>query len=120
MLRDVEIHAARIGFERCAIFRRQIRIDTMRRVAKLQHALRLVVAKQRRAHDLGEFAIRAAAICVHLPQAILRGHVALRDKHVFLRGCVDVGNSVLIAANGNRSGERRLETLRREMNVAVE
>ncbi len=74
---------------------------------------------ERRAHDFGEFAVGAAAIDIHLPEAVLRGDVALRDEHVLLRGGVDVGDAVLIAADGDRSGERRC-ALRCEMNVAIE
>ncbi len=61
-----------------------------------------------------------ATIRVHLPQAILRGNVALRDEHVLLSRGIDVRNSVLIAPNGNRRGEPRRRTLRRKMNVAVD
>ena len=46
MLRDVEIYAARIGFVAGALFRRQVCVDAMRGIAKLEHALRLVVAQQ--------------------------------------------------------------------------
>ena len=119
VLRDVEIHAARIGFVAGALFRRQVGVDAMRGIAKLKHALRLVVTKQRGAHDFGEFAIGVAAKDIHLPQAILRGDVALRDEHVLLRGGVDVGNAMLIAADGDGRGERG-RALRGEMDIAVE
>ena len=119
VLRDEEIYAARIGFVAGAVFRRQVGVDAMRGIAKLKHALRLVVPKQRGAHDLGQFAVGVAAKGVHLPQAILRGDVALRDEHVLLRGSVDVGNAMLIAANRDRRGEGG-RALRSEMDVAVE
>src|SRR6185503_3518795 len=118
MLRDVEIHSARIRFQPLAVFRREIRINAMRDIAKLQQALHLVVPEQGRSHHLGEFAIGAPPIGIHLPQPVLRSHVSLGDEQVFLRRGVDVGNPMLIASNSYGRGEA-LNTLSVKMEVTI-
>ena len=86
VLRDVEVHAARIGFKAGAIVRGQVGIDAVGSDCEAEDALRLIVLEQRSAEDLGQFAIGVAAVKIHLPEAILRRDVALGDEHVFLRG----------------------------------
>ena len=113
-LRDEKIDAAGVGVEALTVGRRQMVVDALGGEANLEHALRLVVLEQRGAQNLRQFAVGAAAQAVHLPQAVLGGDVALRDKHVVLRGGIDVGYAVGIAPYGDGRGETR------QMRVAVE
>ncbi len=46
-----------------------------------------------------------AAEKVHLPEAVLRGDVALGEDEVFERGGVDVGDAVGVALDGDGGGE---------------
>ncbi len=69
---------------------------------------------ERGAHDFGQLAVGAAAQAVHLPQAILRGDVSLSDEEVVLRGGIDVGHAVGVAADGDGRGKAG------QMHVAVE
>ena len=105
VLSDVEVHAARAGAETRTLIGRQIRVDALRGVAELEHALCFIVAQQRGAEDFGEFSVGAAAIGVHLPEAVLRSHVALRDKQILLRSGVDVRDPVLVSTNADGGGE---------------
>ncbi len=114
MLRDEQVHAAGIGVEARAFARWQAGIDALRSVAELEYTLGNIVLNQRGPHDFGKLAIGVAAIGVHLPQAILRRDVALRDEEIFLRGSFDMGNAVRVATDNNWSRESG------EMEVAIE
>ena len=46
-----------------------------------------------------------AAEGLHLPEAVLRGDVALGDDEVVERGGLDVGDAVGVALDGDGSGE---------------
>ena len=46
-----------------------------------------------------------AAEGVHLPEAILRGDEALGEDEVVERGGADVGDAVVVAKDGDGSGE---------------
>src|ERR1700750_3437422 len=105
ILSDVEIHAASIGFISGFFFPRKVSVDAMRCVAKLEHALGLVMPQQGGTHDFGQCTIGAAAIRIHLPEAVLRGDVTLRNEHVLFSCGIDMGHAMLIAADGARSGE---------------
>ena len=48
-----------------------------------------------------------AADSVHLPEAVLRGDEALGDEEVVERGGADVGDTVVVALDGDRRGEAR-------------
>ena len=82
--------------------------------ANLQHALRLVVFDHARAQNLSQIAVGGAAGGVHLPKAILRGNVTLRDEEVGLRRGVDVGHAMRVAAHRDGRGEAG------ELRVAIE
>ena len=79
-------------------------VDALGGEANLQHALRLVVLDERGTHDFGQLAVGVAAHAIHLPQAILRGDVALRDEKVVEIGGVNVRDAVRVAADSNRRG----------------
>ncbi len=104
MLRDVEIDAAGVGIVARAVVGGQVGVDAPRRRTKAKHALCRVVLHQRRTQHLGQLAIGVAAEHIHLPEAILRGHIALRDEEVLLRGRLDMGHAVDVAAHGHRRG----------------
>ena len=63
--------------------------------------MRFVVRDERGAHDFGEIAVRVAARGVHLPEAVLRGDVALGDEEVVFGCGFDVGNAVGVAPDGD-------------------
>ena len=73
--------------------------------ADLEGALEAVVGEHGGAEDLGHVAGDEAAEGVHLPEAVLRGDVALGDDEVVEGGGVDVGDAVGIALDGDGSGE---------------
>ena len=79
-LRDEEIDTPGVVVEAPAIICGQIAVEALSGNANLEDALRFVVLDERRAHDFSEIPVGVAARGVHLPQAILRGHVALRDE----------------------------------------
>ena len=105
VLRDEEIHSARVIIQSCAIVCVQVGVHALCRPAKLQRPLRLVMPHQPGAEDLCQVAIRVAPECVHLPQAVLRGHVALREKQVVLRGSFNVRHAVRVALHSDRRGK---------------
>ena len=84
-LRNEEIDTAGVVVKAAAISSRQIEVNALCAEANLEHALCFVVLDERGAHDLSELAVGAAARGVHLPEAILRGDVALRDEEIVLR-----------------------------------
>jgi hypothetical protein len=73
--------------------------------ADLEGALDAVMLKEGGTEDFGEVAGDVAAEGVHLPEAVLRGDVALGDDEV-VEGCgVDVGDAVCVALDGDGRGE---------------
>jgi hypothetical protein len=106
-LRDEEIDAAGVVVESSAVVGGLMVVDSLGSEPNLEDALGFVVLDEGRAHDFSQLAIGAAARGVHLPEAVLRGDVALGDKEVVQRGGVDVGHAVGVAANCYGSGEGR-------------
>ena len=62
--------------------------------------------------DLGEFAGRKAAESIHLPEAVLRGEVALDEKSVLQAGGADVRFSARIESYRCSGGNRGLDLSR--------
>jgi hypothetical protein len=75
------------------------------RVAQLQDALLAVVVDERRAEQFGEVAGAGAAEGVHLPEAVLRGDVALGEEQVVECGGVDGRDALRVAGDGDRRGK---------------
>jgi hypothetical protein len=101
-LRDEEINAVCVVVEASAAVGGLMVVDPVGGEANLEHALRFVVLNKRGTHDFGQFSVGAAPRAVHLPQAVLRGDVALGDNEIVQRGGVDVGHAVGVAADNNR------------------
>jgi hypothetical protein len=72
-----------------------------------EHPLDAVVGDEVLAEDFGDFAGDVAAGHVHLPEAVLRGDVALGGEEVVEVRGLDVGNAVLVAADGDFGGSGR-------------
>ncbi len=105
MLRDEKIHAARVIVKASAVGGGQVGVDAPGRIPDLQNPLRPVVLELRGAEDLRQLAIGVAAKEVHLPEPVLRRHVALRHKEIVLSRRVDVRHAVRVAADGHRCRE---------------
>jgi hypothetical protein len=71
----------------------------------LHGALGAVVGEEPVAEDLGEGAGCVAAECLHLPEAVLRGDVALGDDEVVHGGRTEVGDALIVALDGDGSRE---------------
>ena len=103
MLRDKQIHPARIRFQAATIRSGKIPVDALRRQPELQNPLCPIVSHLRGPEDLRKFAIGIPAEQIHLPQAILCGHVSLGNPKVLLVGRANVGHAVGVALYGNSS-----------------
>ena len=77
---DEEVDAAGVVVQAGAVGRGQAGVDAPSRIAKLEYALHLIVPDERGSEDLRQFAVGVAAQNVHLPQAVLGGHIALGHK----------------------------------------
>ena len=75
------------------------------RIPELQNPLHLVVLEERGAQNLRQLAVGIAPEGVHLPQTILGGHIALGHEEIVLCGRLNVGYSMSVAANRDRSRE---------------
>ncbi len=73
--------------------------------AELEGALGAVVSEERGAEEFGEGSEGVAAKGFHLPEAILRGDEALGDDEVVERRCLDGGDALRVALDGDGSGE---------------
>lgn len=73
--------------------------------AELEGALGAVVGECGGAEDLGEGSGGVATEGFHLPEAVLGGNEALGDDQVVDRGGVDGGDPVVVALDGDGSGE---------------
>jgi len=74
---------------------------------ELEGALTAVVFEERWAEDLGEVTGGMAAEGVHLPEAVLRGDVTLREEKVVEVGGADGGNTLWIACDRHGRSETR-------------
>ena len=90
------VNAADVRRKEFAIPRGERLHRALRSLGDAENSLLLVVLQTRRAHHLSEMPEGEAPHHVHLPQAILRGHVALREKYVGQRGGVDGGKAARI------------------------
>ena len=111
---DERIDAACVRLELAPLIRRKGCCGTVGRCAQLQITLHLVVQDESGAEDLGELSGRMTAQRVHLPQAILRGDVALREEQILHGGGVNGRNALRIARDGDRrmqavDGERAVD-----------
>ena len=61
------------------------------------------------AQDLGQRAAGEAAQRVHLPQPVLRRHVALDEKGILQAGGADVRFAVCIEIHSGAGGQRRVD-----------
>jgi hypothetical protein len=77
----------------------------VRRCAELEGALEAVVLEHLAAEDGGELAGGVAAEEIHLPEAVLRGDVALGEDEVVEGGGVDVWDAVGVTLDCDRRGE---------------
>ena len=98
MLLNEQVHAARVVVDAAAIVGSEVRVNAQGSLAKAHHALDPVMWDEPGAEHLGQLPVGAAAVGIHLPQAILRGHVALRDEEIGLVGRLNVRHAVSIAA----------------------
>ena len=88
--REVGIDAARVRIEPRAILCRHGHIRIFGNPPQPQPPRFPVRQQRRRAHDLREIARGQPSQSVHLPHALLRRHIALREKQIVLIGCGDV------------------------------
>src|SRR5690606_16831265 len=65
----------------------------------------LVLSRRRLAQDFRHAPGRHPAVDVHLPQAVLGRHIALREKHVFRIGGLDVGYAPLVPVDAHFAAE---------------
>src|SRR5438445_11020270 len=101
-LGDPGVDATSIGVEDCPSLRIEMLDRDVCCVPHLQTSLLLVVLDIFLAQYLCEVSGRNAANHVHLPQAILSGHVALNKDGIDVGCGVDMGNPVLVAVDGDR------------------
>lgn len=73
--------------------------------AELEGSLETVVGEETGAEDFGECAGGVAAEGVHLPEAILCSDEALGEEEVVDRGGAEVWDAVVVALDGDGSGE---------------
>ena len=102
---DEGIHAAGVGVELMALVVGQDRKGSVCGGAQLQVALQAVMFDERRTEDLGKLTGGVAAECVHLEEAVLRRHEALREEQIVEVGSVERGHTVAIARDGDRGGQ---------------
>jgi hypothetical protein len=105
VLVDKKIHAARIVIKPRAVGSAKVGVNASCGHAELKHALHLVMLYQRRAKNLSQLSIGVAARGIHLPQAVLRSHVALRDEKIVLAGGLKMRHAMCIAADCHRRCE---------------
>ena len=116
---DVEVDAARVGRERSAVAGRRRPVALLGQPPHAEAARLAVWLDARRPDDFGQVAGRHPAQAVHLPHAILRGGVALREQRVLQRACGDVRHAQFISRDGDRGGHGRLHRARRARQRAV-
>ena len=110
---DERIDAACVRLELASLIRRKRCSSAISCGAELQITLHLVVQDEAGAENLGELSGGVTAQRVHLPQAILRGDVTLREEQIFHAGGVNGWNALRIA----RDSDRCVETVDRECAV---
>ena len=98
---DERVYPACVRLELAPLIRWKGCCGTVGRRAQLQITLHLVVQDEFGPEDLRELSGRMTAQRVHLPQAILRGDVALREEQIFHGGGVDGRNALRIARDGD-------------------
>jgi hypothetical protein len=101
---DERIHAARIGGEGGAVGSRHGVNGIFGEMPHPQRSRFLIRFEPGRTHDFGQLSAGKAPQAIHLPQPVLRGRVALREKSVLERFGVDVWSPETIARDGYRPG----------------
>jgi len=101
------IHALRIVFVIAPVAFAQRGRQPLRVGPNPQHPLHAVMLYQFRSKKLRYFAGCHAPRHVHLPQAVLRCHIPLRLEKIVEVRCFNVGDSVMIAPDKNRSRQPR-------------
>ena len=102
---DGGVDAAGVELEPVELVRRVVGEGAVCGGADLEGALDAVMLKEGGTEDFGELAGDVAAEGVHLPEAVLRGDVALGDDEVVERGGSNVGNTVGVALDDDGCGE---------------
>ncbi len=99
------VHACGVALKQMKLVRRKSRESTVRSGPDLQSALGTIVRNERCTENLRKISSSMAAQRIHLPQPILRGHVALGHHEVVERTRPKMWNPMCIALHRNRSGE---------------
>ena len=99
---DKVVHAPGISREGRAVFRRQRDVGVFGDAAQAQPARFAVRIEPGRAQDFGQIAAGVPPQRVHLPQPVLRRHIALDEERVFLAGGANVRHAQRV--EGYRSG----------------
>ena len=107
MRADKGIHAARVIVEVAAVAVVESRGQPLRRRAHGQHTLHAVVFHELRSQDLRCLAGGHAARHIHLPEAVLGGHIALGKEQIVEVGGLHVGNAMLVAPHYDGRGQAR-------------
>src|ERR1700676_2133654 len=79
---DQSVYAFYISIKMFAVGRGKRGDQLLRRFSDLQDAMAPIHFEHTRAEYLGKLATAEAAVHVHLPQAVLRRYVTLREKQV--------------------------------------
>ena len=111
---DEGIHPARIIVEVSPVAVIEARGQPLRRRAHGQHPLHAVVLHQLRAQNLRRLAACHAASHIHLPEPVLRGHIALGKEQIVEIGRLNVRDAMLVSPHHDRRGQAR------RRNAAVE
>ncbi len=101
-----EIDAARVGCEQRAIAGRQRAFLLLRDAPQPEPARVFVLRDQRFSEHLRQHPRRQPPHCIQLPQAVLRGHVALEKDGVLPGSRRDVRHSPYIARDGSSRRDR--------------
>jgi hypothetical protein len=106
VLRDERIHTARVRFQNMARLIAQMAQIIFGGARQADRAQQTIGVERDRTKDFCEFAMRQPAIQLHLPQAILRVNVPLRENEIVLILRVKVRHAPFIAQHL----DRRLQT----------
>ncbi len=101
VLLDEFVHAAGVSFHHLAGFTIEERDVAFRSPGESVSSKLLVDGKRRGTQDLRELAARDAPQKIHLPEAVLAHHVALRFCKIFQRSGTDMRNAPAITLDHN-------------------
>lgn len=102
---DERVHTARVGCEHALRIGVELQHRPFAHLPQAQRAVFHIGPERPLAENLSEFSLRQPAAQIHLPQAVLRGHITLREEEVVDRLRADVRNATRIAQNLDTTGE---------------